>query len=528
MAVVTTEQGFREAVTNSDPTIELANDISITQGPIIIRYNATVRSFRANQASQSSLAKAFSQESLLIVRSGGFLTIDDAILIGSSNSVGPLISVERNASLELTNDSRLLNNINSVTGGAIVNQGVITIDNSTISGNSSTSFGGAISNQFGGLITMNSGEIINNRANIEGGAIDNNNESSRFIMNGGRIANNTSTNNGAGIVNVSGGILELNGGSITQNNAGVSGGGVHNYFNSGGFLLTGTTSIIDNTAPSAPNIFTAEPNFQIGGQPTLSLAIADEPSIPKIISSVDGATLQLTNSSYLPVNPEGSRIIIAAPTPSYPVLTPADARAFIKPPVGYDDWEVEVVNGSIALTRDLPFTITYENTQGALNPNPTQYTAESLPITLLPLTLPGFAFLGWRDPTGNLVTEIPVGTTGNLRFIADFIPLDAAILFEANDAGGPPATNIPAPISFLLGEPAIIPQTIPIRPGFRFLSWNTAPDGSGLSYAPGQQLIGTGETITLYAQWRVVRRSSKPDYIKLAECCRALKRRQCH
>ncbi len=43
--------------------------------------------------------------------------------------------------------------------------------------------------------------------------------------------------------------------------------------------------------------------------------------------------------------------------------------------------------------------------------------------------------------------------------------------------------------------------------GMAFISWNTAPDGSGTSYADGEQvtnLADAGDTITLYAQWREI------------------------
>src|SRR5690606_33624749 len=37
--------------------------------------------------------------------------------------------------------------------------------------------------------------------------------------------------------------------------------------------------------------------------------------------------------------------------------------------------------------------------------------------------------------------------------------------------------------------------------GHTFAGWNTAPDGSGESYLPGQTLILGAEDVTLYAQW---------------------------
>lgn len=46
----------------------------------------------------------------------------------------------------------------------------------------------------------------------------------------------------------------------------------------------------------------------------------------------------------------------------------------------------------------------------------------------------------------------------------------------------------------------VIPDLGFIRSGFRFLGWNTAPDGSGTTYTIGQEVELTSD-ITLYAQW---------------------------
>jgi len=43
---------------------------------------------------------------------------------------------------------------------------------------------------------------------------------------------------------------------------------------------------------------------------------------------------------------------------------------------------------------------------------------------------------------------------------------------------------------------------VPTRIGYTFVSWNTAPNGSGTSYASGANYAGNVNT-TLYAQWKV-------------------------
>ena len=44
------------------------------------------------------------------------------------------------------------------------------------------------------------------------------------------------------------------------------------------------------------------------------------------------------------------------------------------------------------------------------------------------------------------------------------------------------------------------------RSGYKFAGWNTEPDGSGVSYAPGDKVSKlssvNGANVTLYAQWK--------------------------
>jgi len=63
------------------------------------------------------------------------------------------------------------------------------------------------------------------------------------------------------------------------------------------------------------------------------------------------------------------------------------------------------------------YTITYEGVpEGVENTNPTTYTVEGL--TLNDLVVDGF--LGWDDGSGNVLTAIPAGTTGDLTLTAKF------------------------------------------------------------------------------------------------------------
>lgn len=51
------------------------------------------------------------------------------------------------------------------------------------------------------------------------------------------------------------------------------------------------------------------------------------------------------------------------------------------------------------------------------------------------------------------------------------------------------------------GEDYTIPATLPTRAGYSFISWNTALNGSGDAYQPGDTIQNVTKAMTLYAQW---------------------------
>ncbi len=126
-------------------------------------------------------------------------------------------------------------------GGAIYNEGSLTIQNVTIQNCSASNQGGGIYNASTGTVTISGGSISNNSAangggihlqggniTINGGTISSNTSSgncggvnitngANATMSGGSIANNTSGNNDAGIYIGSGSTLTMSGGSVTGN-----------------------------------------------------------------------------------------------------------------------------------------------------------------------------------------------------------------------------------------------------------------------------------------------------------------------
>ena len=114
---------------------------------------------------------------------------------------------------------------NSSEGGAICNEGVMTINSGTFGGNSSddsnsSGDGGAIYNASNAYLTINGGTFMNNKSTkYGGGAITN--QGTLYVY-GGSITNNTSVGNGGGIY--TNGPIYMHGAPVIENNTKVNGG----------------------------------------------------------------------------------------------------------------------------------------------------------------------------------------------------------------------------------------------------------------------------------------------------------------
>ena len=106
------------------------------------------------------------------VHNGGFsdvLTLTNTTISGNSANFGG--GIENRSVLNLVN-STVSENIADFDGGGVDNFfGTATLTNSTVSGNSATSDGGGISNQ--GMLTLANSTISGNTASDDGGGIDN-------------------------------------------------------------------------------------------------------------------------------------------------------------------------------------------------------------------------------------------------------------------------------------------------------------------------------------------------------------------
>ena len=148
--------------------------------------------------------------------------------------------------------------------------------------------------------------------------------------------------------------------------------------------------------------------------------------------------------------------------------------------------------GNLTLTAQwtpVTYTISYENTKGAINNNATSYTIECDTINLDDILTQGYTFDGWYC-NGVKMTEIPTGTVGNITLIADWITNKYTITFNSN--GGTEVTSITQEY----GSTVIKPSN-PTREKYAFLGWyisSTAENEYEFTTMPY-------EDVTLYAKW---------------------------
>jgi predicted outer membrane repeat protein len=244
----------------------------------------------------------------------GLIVNKDVTIVGQSQ-VGTIIdagSLNRiftiNPGVTVTLQNLTLENGNAATGGAINNQGDLTVNDCTFTDNTATFVGGAIVNQ--GDLTVNGCTFTNNNA-FNGGAINNQPggtltvENSIFDGNtspvGGAIVNwesmtvtgsifdsNTAADGGA-IYNVLGSTLTVTDSTFTGNTAGFDGGAI---LNQGDLTVNGCT-FDSNTAAGGGAIFN-EATLNV----TDSTFTGNHADFGGAIANVVGSTLTVTDSNF--------------------------------------------------------------------------------------------------------------------------------------------------------------------------------------------------------------------------------------
>jgi len=138
------------------------------------------------------------------------------------------------------------------------------------------------------------------------------------------------------------------------------------------------------------------------------------------------------------------------------------------------------------------FAVTYENDGSyADKTNVTTYSVKSLPVALVNPTKDGYTFAGWYLNDVK-VTEIPAGTTGDIKLVAKWAEVSYNINYQLD--GGVNAEANPATYT-VLDE---VTLAEPTKEGYNFLGW----------YLDNELVtkiaLGTTGDVEVIAKWEVV------------------------
>ncbi len=136
------------------------------------------------------------------------------------------------------------------------------------------------------------------------------------------------------------------------------------------------------------------------------------------------------------------------------------------------------------------YNITYNGIEGATNNNVPTFTVEDDTIVLNDAVKPGYTFNGWYV-NGQLTTEIPAGTIGNITIEAKFTVIIYNITF--NGVEGATNNNVP---TFTIEDDTIVLNDA-VKPGYTFNGWYI--NGQLTTEIPA----GTIGNIIIEATWTV-------------------------
>ena len=154
------------------------------------------------------------------------------------------------------------------------------------------------------------------------------------------------------------------------------------------------------------------------------------------------------------------------------------------------------------------YVVTFEPDGGSVNSNSSTYFYGGAALTLPTSTKADFIFDGWYTASsgGTLVGTpgAPYEPRQSLSLYAQWTPVPVPVpvitlSFELNGGNGSPT-----PFTGYSGSTVALPGSSSVmQPGYTMTSWNTAANGQGASYFPGQS-VTLSQSLTLYAQWTPV------------------------
>jgi hypothetical protein len=174
-----------------------------------------------------------------------------AVLIVSGNHLYQVFNIASGVTVSISGLT-ISNGNDPGGGGGISNAGLLSITNSTFSGNSASSGGGIFNNGVGALVSVTNSSFSGNSASTGGGIF--NNVGTTLTVNSTFFGNSASSGlgGGGGIFNNEGGNLTVTDSTFSGNSASLIGGG--GILNSVGTLTVNNSTFSGNSASSGSGI----------------------------------------------------------------------------------------------------------------------------------------------------------------------------------------------------------------------------------------------------------------------------------
>jgi uncharacterized repeat protein (TIGR01451 family) len=378
------------------------------------------------------------------IYNAGTLTLNNSTISGNTAEGGDIYEDGGGIYNEgtLTLNSSIISGNTADSGGGISSDGTLTLNNSTISGNTVTFVGGGIDNQQGGTLTLHNSTVSGNTG---GGIV--NGYSSTLALNNSTISGNTAHNPGGGIYNWYGTVSLHN--STISGNSSWQGGGIYNH---SGTVTLQNTILAGNTASNGPDcwgstIGSAGYNLiEDTSGCTFTPADGDltnvDPKLGPLEGSPDYHPLLLGSPAINAGNPAGCTDHLGNPLTTdqrgFPRLGRCDIGAYEVFPL---EFSTKSVNKSAALPGDpLTYTIALNNVE-TVNITDVR-VADTLPISITyisnSLTATSDSY-GYNNGVITWTGSVNAGGAVTITFgatVSQTVPLGTSITNSAVISGG--------------------------------------------------------------------------------------------
>jgi uncharacterized repeat protein (TIGR02543 family) len=128
---------------------------------------------------------------------------------------------------------------------------------------------------------------------------------------------------------------------------------------------------------------------------------------------------------------------------------------------------------------------------------------QSYTISTTEPTRTGYTFSGWVVQDGSPAGTYKTNATNSFApdtdevLVAQWTAVDYTLSYDANLGTGAPVSVVR---NFM--DNVTLSATVPERDGYTFVGWNTASNGSGVSYVAAGSLVMPAQNLVLYAVWQ--------------------------